>query len=118
MTSSTAVRLAPESFNKLMTPNTVPFNLIEVMQAEITIDEVGIPNTISIDRATLAVFVKFDERQPVYTPDDPIDKRDGRFDEGEEQNTAEDFADALHKFAVDRIVRRLGEAVKDQCVVR
>lgn len=74
MTTSAAEHLATESFHKLMVPNTGTFKVIQVLRKGTTIDEDGIRNTVSIDRATLALLAKLAEGQTVYRPKSPSKK--------------------------------------------
>lgn len=66
-----------------------PFMVIKVSLATITIEEDGIPNSVSIGRATRAPSAKFAERQNVYTPNAQVDKLDDKVDEGRGKTTAE-----------------------------
>lgn len=76
----------------------------------ITIDEDGILNTVSIDRATLVPLSRFEKRQRVHTPDKPIDKLDERVEERKGHTTTEEPVDAPSEYPVDLIVRHVGKA--------
>lgn len=67
--------------------------IIKELPNTITIDEVGIQSTVSIDRSTLGLQAKYAEEQLVSTSDEPLDRRDDKVDEGG-QNTAEELDDA------------------------
>lgn len=89
MTTSAAERLATQSYNKLIPPKTEPFKVIELSPRIITTDEDGTRNTVSIDGATLVSPAKFADRQIVYMPEQPVNERDEKVDEGGRQTTAE-----------------------------
>lgn len=109
MTVSASEHLATESHNKLMPPTTRPFNVIGVSLATAAIYEEGIPNTVYMERATLAPSASFQERQLVYTPEEPSEKRKDKVDEGAGQIIVEGIAEAPGEFAVACIVRHVGE---------
>lgn len=54
-------------------------------------------------------FAKFAERQLLYTPNEPVNKRDDRVKQGGGRSAAEELVDALHEYAVDGIVCHVGE---------
>lgn len=109
ITTSVAQRLATETYNKVMPPNTERFKIIEVSRMTITIIEDGIPNTIAIYRDTLAAREKLTDRQLIYTPDEPGHKREDRLHEGRKETISENIIDAQGEYAVDRIVCHMGE---------
>lgn len=76
-----------------MPPKTGQFKVIEVSLTTSTIDEEGIRNIVSIDRATLAPLVKITKQQNEFTPIELFDKRDNKVDESEGQTTAEEPPD-------------------------
>lgn len=106
-------RVVPETIS----PNTGPFNVIRVGLTTNTINGDGIQSNGSINRATLAPSAKFAERQNVFSADKPVDKGDDKVDEGGGQTTAEDLADALHRYALDGIELHVREGHDVQYVV-
>lgn len=86
---SAAERLVTESYNKLISAEIRPFKIIEILRTTITTDEDGVRNTVSVDQATLVPLARFAEGQLVFTPDETVDQRDDKVDEGGGRTTAE-----------------------------
>lgn len=53
------------------------------------IHENGIPNTVSIDRATQALSAKCAEITILYKPDEQVDEREGKVDESTRRATVQ-----------------------------
>lgn len=81
----------------------------EVFPTIITIEKVGIGNTISIYRATIAPLENIAEFIDEYRLNEPVDQQKGELDAGQGQHTAEELADALQENAVDGIGYSIGE---------
>lgn len=93
------------------------FKVIEVKPMTIKIEEDGIPNSLSIHRATRGPAVKFAERLLLYIPEGPSGKRGDKADQGEGNTIAEDLASVPRKYAVDWIVCHVCEADNIRYVV-
>lgn len=110
MTTSAVELLATELYNKLMTPKTSKFKIIKVSQTSIAIDGDRIQNTVSNDRATPLPTGRHAQRQLLHTAVEPVEEQDKKEGETVRQNTAEEIGSARWKYAVDRIMRHVGEA--------
>lgn len=74
MTTWASERLLTQPYDKQMPAMKWQINVIEVSLATFTIDEDGIPNTGSIDQATLVSSAKLAAWKVLYTTDKPVDR--------------------------------------------
>lgn len=76
MTTSATVGLANESYQKLRSPQTGPFKVMEVSPTTLSRMKMEIKIPISIDQATLLSATKIADREFEYSPNEAVDKRD------------------------------------------
>lgn len=69
-------------------------------------------------RTTPVPPAKFEGQRLVHPPNEPAHEGEDRADECGGQTTTESLADALHKYAADRIVRHVGGCANVGYVVR
>lgn len=94
------------------------FKVIKVSQWTNRIYEEGIWNNFYINRATLEPSVRFSQRELVNKPEEPVNKRDDRINEGGGKITTEKIGDEPCNSEVGRIVRHAGEKNIVRYVVR
>lgn len=111
MTTSHVKLLATKSFNKWTPPKGRPFKIIKGLLKIFTIGEDENRSTVSIPvkRGKMEPLTRIVEQKIVYTSNEPVFNVGEKVKEAQGQSTAEELADAKQKYAVDLIVRHVGE---------
>lgn len=101
LTTSDVKRMPTEFYSKLMRLNLGPFRVIKVSPSKLAINEYGFPNTVSVNRPTVAPSMRNTQPDDDYVPNQLKDERNDNITPGEGQTLTDQTTDARREFAFD-----------------